>query len=607
VIQEDSSFNFSDLMAHHSGGTEKDSLNMVPVEQENPYKYHLYDLELRHAQFEFENRDFGDTLQIQDISFTIPYIGWDQNEKSEAGLRFNLEKDGYLEAGININPIKGDFDASLVLQNVYIESFRNYAVNHTNLGTIKGVLNTQLEIEGNINQPENSIISGELELLDLLLADEQSVEFFSAGAIRVGLQEVDPLNGRYILNSIILSKPYIFFELKDSTNNFFEVFNYAPSDSASTVLNEATSVTSTTVLNKRTPDTSGTDQSKSLYYAIQSFRMEEGTIEFRDHTTSEPFDYLFTEMEIHADSIESSANWVSLYANMLLNNRGNLVAEIGFDPLAPQNFMLDYNIRDFQLSDLNIYSNYYTGFPILYGEMFYTGHTEVADKKLVSDNHLILDHVKLGNKGGGLHDLPLKFALYILKDRNDVIDLEIPVRGRTDDPRVSVGKIVWNTLKNLIIRTATAPYDFLSQLLGVDPGDIQAIEFDYRDTTLTAGLSRQLDLLLELEEIKPFMEIDLVYHNDLEREKREILMAETGIEPTSIQAFDTLADEILQADSVVALYSDLRIRKLEEYLRSMNDSTQIRILRSNEQDPKNANSRPRFEAAFSMKDENLVR
>ena len=166
------------------------------------------------------------------------------------------------------------------------------------------------------------------------------------------------------------------------------------------------------------------------------------------------------------------------------------MAETSFDPLSPANFTLDYTITDFQLNDLNIYSRYYMGFPLLYGEMFYRGHTDVKEKDLVSDNHLIMDNVELGEKTGGIHDLPLKFALYILKDRNDVIDLEIPVRGRTDDPQVSVGQIVWNTLKNLIIRTAAAPYDFFADLLGVDPGDIEAIEFGYRDTMLTENFQK---------------------------------------------------------------------------------------------------------------------
>jgi hypothetical protein len=290
---------------------------------------------------------------------------------------------------------------------------------------------------------------------------------------------------------------------------------------------------------------------------------------------------------------------------MLLNERGRLVAETSFDPLSPANFTLDYTITDFQLEDLNIYSRYYMGFPILYGEMFYRGYTEVRNKELLSDNHLIMDHVELGEKSGGLHDLPLKFALYILKDRNDVIDLDIPVRGRTDDPQVSVGQIVWNTLKNLIVRTAMAPYDFLSDLLGVDPEDIEAIEFQYQDTVLTEGIQKQLDLLVELEQIKPSMEIELIYFNDTDKEAEEVIMSATGRDSIEIRTLDPASPELLEADSMVVAFNQTRISMVEQYLLSASDSTQIVISRSDPRDPLNVGSRPKFEMRYSMKDENL--
>ena len=123
------------------------------------------------------------------------------------------------------------------------------------------------------------------------------------------------------------------------------------------------------------------------------------------------------------------------------------------------------------------------------------------------------------------------------------------MRGRTDDPQLSVGKIVWNTVKNLIVRTAAAPYDFLSNLLGVDPGDIEAIEFAYRDTTLSDGVQQQLDLMLELEEIKPFIEIELYYFNDPEREAREILMQEMGLDSLQIRALAPSDPALMETDS----------------------------------------------------------
>jgi hypothetical protein len=593
LIQEDSVFNFTDLVAYHTHGKEGDS---IPADTSTgePFKFYLYDIEFKNARIEYENKVVGDTLFLRNLSFTIPYVGWDQEEKSEAGLRFNLEKEGYLEAGVNINPIAGEFDATLTLHGFYLESLSRYASTYANIGTLQGVFSTRLEVIGYMDEPENSVVSGEMELRDLYVTDTREQEFLGAGTIRAGIREIDLYHSRFMLDSVSMIEPYIFFELKDSSNNFFDILGYIPEDtlSAETAGPEAGSLADSS--------------SSSLYYAVQSFRMEKGIIDLRDHTTGEPFDYHLSDIAIQSDSIESSSEKLTIYASMLLNNRGSLVAETAFDPLSPANFTLDYTIKDFRLSDLNIYSRHYVGFPVIFGEMFYRGHTRVVDKQLVSDNHLVIDNVELGEKRGGLLDLPLKFALYILKDRNNVIDLEIPVRGRTDDPKVSVGQIVWNTIKNLIIRTATAPYDYLSDLLGVDPGDIESIQFTYGDTTLSEGILKQLDLLLELEALKSSMEIELIYFNDREREKRAIMMAETGTDSTTFATPEPTTQEELAADSLATLFSALRIFKIEQYLRTSSDSTQITLLMSDPQDPMNTGTPPRFEVHYSLKDDQLL-
>jgi hypothetical protein len=150
-----------------------------------------------------------------------------------------------------------------------------------------------------------------------------------------------------------------------------------------------------------------------------------------------------------------------------------------------------------------------------------------------------------------------------------------------------------------------APYDFLSDLLGVDPEDIEAIEFQYQDTVLTEGIQKQLDLLVELEQIKPSMEIELIYFNDPDKEAEEVIMSATGRDSIEIRTLDPASPELLEADSMVVAFNQTRISMVEQYLLSASDSTQIVISRSDPRDPLNVGSRPKFEMRYSMKDENL--
>ena len=237
--------------------------------------------------------------------------------------------------------------------------------------------------------------------------------------------------------------------------------------------------------------------------------------------------------------------------------------------------------------------------------MYYKGHTEIENYELISDNKLILDQVTLGEKRGGLLDLPLKFVLFILKDRNGVIDLDIPVRGNTKDPKVSIGTIVWATLKNLIIKTATAPYDFLAGMIGVDPKDVESIEYAYLDTTLTDGRQKQLDLLLELEQIKEGLEIELLYFNDLDLEKKQIALELSGVSPPDSLGEDLLKTMVGKIDSTAHLFTNVRLARIESYLFAQNDSTQIQVFRSDIRAPQNVGSNPRFEVNYSVREAEL--
>ena len=105
--------------------------------------------------------------------------------------------------------------------------------------------------------------------------------------------------------------------------------------------------------------------------------INKGVVDYADNLTGEIFDYHLSDIKMNADNILSTSDWIKINSKMLLNKRGTLVAEVGFNPLNPNDIILDYTIKDFQLSDLNIYSRYYMGFPIVYGDMYYKSHTEI--------------------------------------------------------------------------------------------------------------------------------------------------------------------------------------------------------------------------------------
>jgi hypothetical protein len=261
--------------------------------------------------------------------------------------------------------------------------------------------------------------------------------------------------------------------------------------------------------------------------------------------------------------------------------------------------------------------------------MYYKGKTVITARQLSSENKLIIRNAKLGKKHGGLMNIPLKLALYVLKDVHGDITLDLPVSGDLNDPKIKVGKLVWQVLKNFIVKIAASPFRAMAGLVGVNPDEIKGIEFNYADTTLTDRHLKRIKLYTELEKKKPDMKVELAYYNDPVLEKQEIAVEEagklfnaaTGADFRKEEArFTAFLAEKLKSDTVTMVFGSMklignskidsiqnsfvrkRIRKIEEALHASDDSTKIKVIVPNPQAPENAGSRPVFELKYSMEE-----
>jgi hypothetical protein len=224
-------------------------------------------------------------------------------------------------------------------------------------------------------------------------------------------------------------------------------------------------------------------------------------------------------------------------------------------------------------------------------------------------------------------NIPLKLALYLLKDVHGDIILDLPLTGDLNDPKTKIGKLIWQVFKNVIIKVVSSPFRALSGLVGIDPDEVKGIEFNYADTTLTDSHLRRVKLFSRLENEKPDMKIELAYYNDVELEKREIAIEEAGKlfntatgadykkekdQFTAFIAKKLLSDTInmvtgsmqlignQKLDSIQNSFAQKRISKIEAALHAVNDSTRIKILIPNKEVPENVGSRPVFELKFSI-------
>jgi hypothetical protein len=607
ITKRDTVFNFSDIIDFFSSS---DSTAVKDTSTtKSDYKFEFSDIKLKNGHFRYTDDDINSTTHLNNLSFTIPYLSWNQKESSKAGLTFNFRNGGYFTAYGSFNPGNGDFSSQITINNLEINEFTPYIKQYVRLNSISGLAGCDLNIRGNSEQMDSITINGRFSVDSFSATDSKDRKILGTDGLSIALNNSLPLAGKLMFDSIALAKPYLLFEMKDSSNNFIELF---PPEQPDTL----TPVKSDTL-------------SKPFLYFVNSFSISNGIIDFTDNSLDEPFKYHLSQIKLNVDSISSLSSWLTAFSSMKLNEQGDLKAEIGINPSDPYELKVDYVISNFQLTDVSPYSKFYVGSAIVYGNLYYAGKTSITGRQITSENKLIIRNAEIGKKSGGIFNIPLRLALYLIKDMNGDIKIDLPLSGDLNNPDIRLGKLIWTTFKNFIIKIAASPFIALSNLFSIDQKDLQQIDFSYADSLLSEANKNKLDQLVMIKGKKPELNIELAYFNDRLKEKEQIGLEEAGRifgektgnnyirerEKFEIFLMDTLAKDTVdlykdcirlagpgRIDSISIYRDNLRISLIENYLKSKDSLSGIQILIPRPEAVKNVNSHPVFEIKFFIEE-----
>jgi hypothetical protein len=100
-------------------------------------------------------------------------------------------------------------------------------------------------------------------------------------------------------------------------------------------------------------------------------------------------------------------------------------------------------------------------------------------------------------------------AVALLKDRNGVINLDLPIEGTLDDPQFSVWGIIVQIVVNLITKIVTAPFAVLGALAGGGGGEQLAyIEFAPGRAEVSPAAETKLRSLAKALGDRPSLKLD---------------------------------------------------------------------------------------------------
>jgi hypothetical protein len=247
------------------------------------------------------------------------------------------------------------------------------------------------------------------------------------------------------------------------------------------------------------------------------------------------------------------AGKIDRYAPVAISGELNLLSASLFTDLRVK-------FEGVELTSVTPYSGRFAGYRIEKGKLSVDVRYHVENRKLDAEQRFIVDQLTLGERvdSPDAVKLPLRLAVALLKDRNGVIDLGLPVTGSLDDPKFRIGPIIWKAFVNLLAGVATSPFKLLGGLFGGGE-EVNLIDFEPGSATLDAAGSEKVASLAKALRERPqlALEVPAIYAPDadydwLARQQLETKLA--ALMQSRKEAVGALADPARRFGMLVALY-----------------------------------------------------
>ncbi len=256
--------------------------------------------------------------------------------------------------------------------------------------------------------------------------------------------------------------------------------------------------------------------------AIDDISIQEGSANYADLWIQPHFAVGIQTLNGYIRGLSSNPR---AHAKVELNGKVDRYAPVRIwgetNPLAATAFTdIRMSFKGVELTSATPYSGRFAGYKIEKGKLSVDIEYKIENRQLNAAHKFVIDQLELGEKveSPDAVKLPLKIAIALLKDRNGVIDLDLPVTGSLDDPKFRLGPIIWKAVLNLLTKIATAPFALLGHLFG---GGEQMNFIDFRpgSAVLEAAQRDKLVALVKALKEKEKLELDvpITFAPDLDR------------------------------------------------------------------------------------------
>ena len=279
---------------------------------------------------------------------------------------------------------------------------------------------------------------------------------------------------------------------------------------------------------------------------VGGIKLVNGRVDYTDHFVRPNYSASLTELNGSLGAFSSTSRDM---AALQLHGRaaGTAILDISgqVNPLArPLALDIQAKASDLELAPLSPYAGKYAGYAIERGKLSMdVAYKIAADGKLEASNRVVLNQLTFGNAIASptATKLPVRLAIALLKDRNGVIDINLPISGSVNDPQFSVGGIVVKLIVNLLVKAVSSPFSLLTGGAGGGTGpDMSAIEFRPGTAIVTDASAASLARIATALADRPALQLTITGSADPQAERADLQRETVEAQLRTMARDDTL-------------------------------------------------------------------
>ena len=518
-----------------AANTAADAVGAPPA----PWQYDVRKFVLRDASLSVEDRSVHPAVKVLLAPFGVEASGISQDlsKPLTVSLDTHINEGGSLSATGEVVPQPATANLSVKLVGLDLAPLQPYIGQRTAMTLLTGAVDTEAKVHYGVQKGMPSIqFTGDVHVNKLHTVDNALQDDF------VNWERLDVLGvnftqgpGRLDIAQVVFNKLYarVIIESDESMNvkRVLAGPNWtappaaadgkaAPGKAAAADAVPAKASSANGSANKPTKGAANSTQAAAtpapatgMPMSIKKITVQASQANFSDFSVKPNFTAAIQKLEGSVTGLSSKDG-----SRAKMDLRGSVgeyspVTIAGeFNVLGPKLYTdIAMGFHNIELTVFNPYSGKFAGYNISKGKLNTDFHYKIDGRKLDAQHHIVVEQLEFGDKTESKDavSLPIKLAVSLLKDRNGVIDLNVPVTGSLDDPQFRLAPIIWKVFVNILEKAVTAPFALLGSLFGGDKPDIQFIDFRPGVAVVDADSNEKLAAVAKALGERPQLKIEV--------------------------------------------------------------------------------------------------